>query len=322
MQNDSHTSKGPHDITIELSERCLRAQLLAMGVLGRSAVDRCVLAYKRHKNKDLLKHVQRNADLKENAPAKRCFIIGNGPSIKKQDLHGLRDEFVFSCNHFDLSPSFSQCVPNVHMVTDPRIVGWEGTEEIADRIMSSCSQVGVESFIVTAQAYPMMSKVRKPEKVDVRYVLQNRRVPLKGELNAANYLPDFHTVVHAQICLAIYMGFSEIYLLGCDCTGFVSFAETGTVDDADKQYGFEMDEATKKSVVRAKTSSDIASELRWYASIFDDYRRLYDYCCQRGVKLVNLTEGGVLDCLPRMHLDNVLSDEVDGEGRDEGPKGF
>ena len=36
------------------------------------------------------------------------------------------------------------------------------------------------------------------------------------------FIPSFTTVVQYCIIVAIYMGFNEIYLLGCDSTGIVA----------------------------------------------------------------------------------------------------
>jgi hypothetical protein len=49
----------------------------------------------------------------------RCFIIGNGPSVKKIDLSKLKGEFVISCNHFLEESKF---VPTINCAGDVQLI--------------------------------------------------------------------------------------------------------------------------------------------------------------------------------------------------------
>ena len=47
-------------------------------------------------------------------------------------------------------------------------------------------------------------------------------------------------------------------------------------------------------------------ELRSFSEVFRAYRIFYEYTKKRGVKLVNCTEGGLLDCIPREKYEDVI----------------
>ena len=48
----------------------------------------------------------------------RCFILGNGPSLKNVDLSLLADEFVFTVNNFAFIDGFEKAKTNVHLWMD------------------------------------------------------------------------------------------------------------------------------------------------------------------------------------------------------------
>ena len=82
---------------------------------------------------------------------------------------------------------------------------------------------------------------------------------------------------------AMYMGFKEIYLLGCDCNyrqkkqHFIEFSHR------DKIYDFTGDRMIY---------------------IHEKFREFAD---AHGVRVVNCTRGGMLEAYPRMALEDVLS---------------
>lgn len=45
-------------------------------------------------------HIEKNKLKQSNSPIKRCFIIANGPSLKKINLNLLKNEFTIACNYF------------------------------------------------------------------------------------------------------------------------------------------------------------------------------------------------------------------------------
>ncbi len=56
--------------------------------------------------------IRQLAALKDIHRGERCFIIGNGPSLKQTDLSRLKDEFTFGMNRFYLMfPSWGSPPP-------------------------------------------------------------------------------------------------------------------------------------------------------------------------------------------------------------------
>ena len=66
------------------------------------------------------KILARNIELKDIYKDQRCFILGNGPSIKNMDLSELADEKVFTVNQFTKSKVYKDIKPTFHLWSDER----------------------------------------------------------------------------------------------------------------------------------------------------------------------------------------------------------
>ena len=129
---------------------------------------------------------------------------------------------------------------------------------------------------------------------------------LEKRMDFSHLTMSFPTVVQSIICLAVYMGFEEIYLLGCDCTGFITIAETHLNSNLNNVYGYTLTENEKKRMRNASVKTSIRDELNWYVKLFDDYELIKQYCIRNNVKLFNATDGGLLECLDRIEIKKVL----------------
>ena len=84
--------------------------------------------------------------LKDTHSGERCFIIGNGPSLKNTDLSKLKDEFTIGMNRFYLAfPELGfttsllltvndlvieQCAQDIRALPIPTFVSWRGRQWI------------------------------------------------------------------------------------------------------------------------------------------------------------------------------------------------
>ena len=87
-----------------------------------------------------------------------------------------------------------------------------------------------------------------------------------------------------MIQMAVYMGFKEIYLLGCDCN---------YEDDPKKRYFVShgvLDPTYKEAKNRMCASYSVAKK----------------YAEKHGIKIYNATRGGMLETFERVNLDQIL----------------
>lgn len=138
---------------------------------------------------------------------KRCFIIGNGPSLNKLDLEKLRDEVSFGVNAIYTNYNRMGFYPTYYVVEDT-FVAEDRASEINNYKEST-------KFFGNFLTYCL--------KKDNRTILLN--VIMKFEeypgfphfsTNAARCVWVAGTVTYLCMQLAYYMGFSEVYLIGFD----------------------------------------------------------------------------------------------------------
>ena len=87
--------------------------------------------------------------------------------------------------------------------------------------------------------------------------------------------------------MAAYMGFSEIYILGADCTVEATQKKQHFIEDYE-------DEAVSKSY-----GLDLPQ-------LFKGYESARKYCEQHGINLYNATRGGALEILERVDFDSLF----------------
>lgn len=287
-----------------------RLELIAKGLLGERVVKKIALFRFKASHSQNIRLLQSNSELFNIKQGKRCFILGNGPSLKLTDLSLIANEDVFTCNLFAQSKDFLSLNPIAHFIMDRRFFANDqlGDHGPLQSVFDRCSAKSIPFFFVNLEAEPFLSKY-KINKSSIHYIGQHSSVFLDRHLTLCDYIPSFPTVIHTAICVAWYMGYQTIYLIGCDCTGFTTYANVYKAKSVSDNYGFELDNSSNEIIQKNMTSSPIQQELRWYAQIFDDYELLYRFCQTTNRQLINLTKGGVLNNIPRANYYKTLMQE-------------
>lgn len=251
--------------------------------------------------------IQENVKLKDSCQGKRCFILGNGPSIKKEDLNLLADEIVFTVNDMYLYEQFNRLNTNYHLLFDPAYFA-----DISKIIKKVNEAGGNTPTIITSLAgkQQMADNFLPNQFIYLESGFDIAYIDAIG-LNIDYLLPYYCTVIQYALSLAIEMGFTQIYLLGCDCTGIQNFLERkqGELPTA---YCFEMNEEDEKRIKNTTVMSCEHAFYEWH-HIFKSYRLLKQIADKRGIGIVDLTEGGVLDVFPKERLANICRSVNDNE---------
>lgn len=152
-------------------------------------------------NIPLTKNNNKILQLKNKYKGKRCFIIGNGPSLTPTDLEMLKDEYTFASNKIYKIFNKTTWRPTFYMVVDP-IVLQENVEEI--------NQVHAKNTF-TLKCYKHLFQA------DI-YFNNNLNKNKLGTFsrNIMESLYSSGTVSYHLLQIAHYMGFTEVYLLGHD----------------------------------------------------------------------------------------------------------
>ena len=181
---------------------------------------------------DFLKHsylIKTNINLKNKHKGEKCFILGSGPSIKDEDLKPLKNEIVFALNNFYVHDDFSEImsgdVEKYYMTAPihPPQTGTEWKEWFSDMENYMPKKVnlifGISNQINTAKMILDHNNLFEYHKkywfygginINDYYNYKLRNIDITRMIWIAD------TVSIYSLIFAIYMGFSEIYLLGMD----------------------------------------------------------------------------------------------------------
>jgi hypothetical protein len=259
-------------------------------------------------NKQLRDSMRRNKELKGIHKNKRCFIIGNGPSLKKYDLNRLSNEFVFSVNYLMKSELFRTIKPDYHFLFDPNLFTKENINQNLKVIMTKTLEVNdnIKFFIPYkykndfSTAFPNINT----------YYIYNNRIPTR--FSKSSYMIHknsllFHNVVIYSISLALYMGFKEVYLLGVDMTGFLEHFEYNKTNN---QWGhvYEKTETELKRIKISLKNNSYDNEfyLKTYGKTFEHFKYIKKVACYVNAKIYNASDFGALDVFERRKFEDLF----------------
>ena len=239
------------------------------------------LTGKRKKSKYIVKQ------LKNKYAGKRCFVIGNGPSLTAADLDLLKNEITFASNRVYKMFDQTDWRPTYYAIID------ESVARSAD--MDKINTMHCEQKFFRAQGWYAYRKIKNACYIHSWHARKYLDTPAFSEDVEKGWY-TIATVTYAMLQLAKYMGFSEIYMLGMDHKYAVERTKDGSVveNKGVKSY-FGKAEKSESNVVGSTWESDIA------------YQYAEEYSRKNGFRIYNATRGGFLEVYERVNLDDVLN---------------
>jgi len=239
----------------------------------------------------------------------RCFVIGNGPSLKEQDITRLRGEVCIVANSFFLHPDHTVVAPRYWCVADPHYQAEQPNALAWLRELEAHSDGATLFFNPNAAA--VLRKHGLFRNRPVHYISaglacdapEDVRLDLTRPINVG-----LCTVSSFAIPLAIYLGFREIYLIGCDANWHVAGDHTPLHFYATNPHFQHWDtNAASRQTLGLSVEEELASQ----CACFKSHRLLRDYARHRGIAIVNATRGGYLDVYPRVAYESLYNHDPD-----------
>ena len=255
-------------------------------------------------NHQLKQKVKDNRKLKNAYKGKRCFIFGNGPSLKNVDFSLFEEEYVFTVNTLYKKEDFLKLKSNFHVWADKVFFNDDVSADTANGINHLLLNYGTQVFF-PSYTMDFVKQYDLTDKVSIYNPVCHFNEKYKGKISLDRCVMNYSSVVFQCIQIAVYMGFSEIYLLGCDCTGIQSVISE-RLEKTNNAYCYTVDETSKKIIDYTMNKRDMQSYFQGWANIFKQYKYINQYAKNHGVKLFNLTNPTILDSIERMNLDDVL----------------
>lgn len=232
------------------------------------------------------------ASYKDKYDGRRCVIIGNGPSLKPEDLDRLKGEITFASNR----------IYNLYDKTDWRPTFLCAQDHVVlESICEHLPQVALQSemLILAASAYEIceqaVADVENLIWMPLRYI-PPRNDRYHFSVNAVKEVIEGLTITYSCMQLAAYMGFREIYLLGVDHNYSIEIDRNGKIvkQDASVKDYFQGSAETKPGnppQVIEMTYAYISAE---------------KYSRNHGFRIFNATRGGKLEIFERKSFDEIF----------------
>jgi len=242
--------------------------------------------------------LKRNEEFRDRYKGKRCFVIGNGPSLKKQELSPLADEITLVTNSFYVHPIVGDSwQPAFYFLSDPQY--FDGAGDFTAEFAAITSKIKSAPLFVPSYAHEFLSQSNGLPAGRTYYVAVGA-----VRLEHTNELPDFttvtpgvQTVVQLAIMAAMFMGCSPIYLMGLDHDWLSHGGEDlhfYSDAEADAQPDGHVGPWTYLSLMGAMTT------------MWQVYVMLKKVADAAGIEIFNCTQGGFLDVFKRAKYEDII----------------
>lgn len=277
------------------------AQVKKLPILGDLVTN--ILAYNTYKKyKPFLQNNEKYRDLHK---GKRCFIIGNGPSLNKHDLTLLKDEITISVNSMTVTKEFDIVKPKYHVLVDPTRFDKNYPAFVENmQNLKKLNHKPVYVFPVRFKNFIEENKIN--EGLDIIYVQALPSVKKIEHLDFTQRVPPFQNVTNIALYLSIFLGCTEIYLIGCDMTSLVkTYDENMDFSYGGHFYNIEShDEKKTMQTLHEGRSNEFM--LKAYGYVFELFRLTKEYADTKNIKILNATKGGTLDVFPWAKYESIF----------------
>ena len=223
---------------------------------------------------------------------RRCFFIGNGPSLRAEDLTALHEagEITFGFNRiyniFDQTP----WRPDFYISQDEKMLS--GCAGVIDGLSFQEKFVPIQlnwwhGIDIADGAWFNMAGQREED--PLQFLFSD---------DIAGCIYNSSTGMYTAAQIAAYMGFKEIYLIGVDHHFHISQNNKGeiVVDPGVKDYFSEKYNEDKANLYIPNTEKSTLT-----------YIAMKNHCDHRGIRVYNATRGGKLEVFPRVSFDEVIA---------------
>ena|GEM_PF-577180 len=230
--------------------------------------------------------------------------MANGPSLNLQDLRLLKNEVVIAVNSFYHHADLETISPAFWIVADP--LYWEDPKTYLMPLLEGLQQTGgMNRLFIPTGAFQLMQQINYGPSTDVHYFHYDWSIHDPLEIDFSRPVPPFgQNVVSTALMLALHLGGHPIYLLGCDHNWWAWTAETYHESHHEHFY--------KGPTLTIQEEMGFEQLQRTIVVQRHQYEVLHAFARDRGVAILNATEGGVLDVFPRVAYRDLFPAPVQG----------
>jgi hypothetical protein len=221
----------------------------------------------------------------------RVYVIGNGPSAGAFDRRHLQGHKTIVMNAFHHAPWKDEVDIVAHCLGEPRSsTAWD-VEDLRRCVTGTRAQ----SYWLHESSRGALTGL--PADKALHYVMPCIEAPFASDRHVALHRPvlGYQTTAQLAIEVAIYMGFTEIVLVGFDHDWLANPDYSRHFYSTDRDSADMLHQFTYLQIVRI-------IDRMWSL-----YYKLQAVAAHRGVKITNAAPGSYLDVFPRVDLGKVAA---------------
>jgi len=244
----------------------------------------------------------------------RCFILANGPSIQEENLGLLKGENIFTVNQMVRNRTFISLNPMCNFWADPAYfdenMSDTDKQEFCTLFKETCTcNTNIINFVPYYANQFIESHNLSMDRVAYMDTSLYYYDGYDKDFDYSHLMTGFQNIVQYAIAMAIYMGFSEIYICGCDSTGIITKINSKLNKDIDNCYCYDLCDKEQKYVNSLLNHFSIEQQFSGWTRTFHLYEELSQYCERRNITLVNCSKTTIIESLQRKNLEDVINDK-------------
>lgn len=255
----------------------------------------------------------------------RCFIVGNGPSLRASDLDRIHElgDYSFGCNRIYLMFGDTAWRPDVYTCSDEAcLIKSKAEIDAIDaelKIIPVCPSHRVPPIKDALHARFLGDDIHSDgDPLWTDWLLEGKLPPFSDDISRCIFCGK--TITYVNIQIAVYLGFKELILIGVDHSyskhSFLSFDRYARERATEKAKGegvsfeFHLDTTHYEGVTDhfcPDYQAGIQTEGGYYIrESTRAYQAARQYAAEHGIRIVNATRGGKLEVFKRVDLDTLL----------------
>ncbi len=245
--------------------------------------------------------------LKNTASHKRCFILGNGGTLRKLDLEKLVGEQIIVSNLFLYHELLHKLNPSYYCISDA--IHWMTPETIEDKFIPTLdkrlpeltkSKIFLEYDAKRiVKKHPLLHSLHK----NIYYPFLSQQSVSDGFFNSEISKPvgwGRSVVIDFSLPLAMHLGFKEIYIIGVDYE-----YDRKDIDNSSSSYFYSQrkDERSFSKSDGHKIDHGAEHHIQLIFKAFDVVKK---HAESLNVKIFNATPGGRVENFPRVDFNSLF----------------
>lgn len=220
--------------------------------------------------------------LKNRHAGESCFIVGNGPSLRTEDLERIKDRDCFASNLIFRIFKDTQWRPKYYFIQDQ----YADTGDILNTLDLE--------YLFIGDYYWRKRGMTNPNAICIHSARNFSKDSVAFSTDMTKALVSHCTITYTMIQAAVYMGYKAIYLTGMDHSYALSYDSKGNIKE---------DASVVNHIFEDKNPKEVIANIE---GMNKTYIRAREYARRHNIQIINATRGGKLEWFPRKSLEEIL----------------